>query len=98
MKKALLTAGVLVCLAIASGKIWKFYQEHQPPFAVGECFIITDPNMGDINFHVDANDLVEARSQLTGHIEFLPGVKIKAGAVATFEELRNSGAKKADCQ
>lgn len=98
MKKALLTAGVLVCLAIACGKIWEFYQDHKPPFAVGECFVVADQNFGDIQFRVAANDVMEAQSQLVGSMEYLPGLRLESSVTVTFEQIREAGAKKADCQ
>lgn len=98
MKKALLTIGVVICLAIAGHKIYGYYQSHQPPFAVGECFSISDPRIGDVNFEVLENDKQNKITTAVGNVELMPGVQVQIPVQATFEEIRESGAKPASCQ
>ncbi|NJO48144.1 MAG: hypothetical protein HC840_00350 [Leptolyngbyaceae cyanobacterium RM2_2_4] len=96
MKKALLTIGVLICLAIAGDKIYEFYKSQQPPFAVGECFSITDPRVGTVIFEVLEN--TDGSSFAVGRVTLMPGVEAEVPVKATYQEIRESGAESASCQ
>ncbi len=100
-KKALLGVAIAICLIVAGDRLYKFYQEHQPPFAVGECFSFTDPQVGEVKFEVVENNKVEGSTAAVGKIENvfgIAGVSIQIPVKASFQELRDSGAKKVDCQ
>lgn len=97
-KKALLAVGVTICLLIAGTKIYNAYQAMQPPFEVGECFLISDPRIGDVKFQVVANDKVNRTTDAVGSLEVLPGMELQVPIRASFDDIRNSGAKETECQ
>ena len=96
-KKALLAVGVTICLLIAGTKIYSAYRASQPPFEVGECFLISDPRIGDVKFQVVANDRVNRTTDAVGSVEVLPGMELQVPIRATFDDIRNSSAEKTEC-
>lgn len=97
MKKTLVGIAVAVCLFIAGLKIYSFYQAHQPPFEVGECFSIFHPQIGDVKFEVVENDKTEMTTVAVGQVDLM-GYTIQVPVKATFDEIRESGAKEVSCE
>lgn len=97
MKKTLLAIGISVCLLIACLKIYKFYEAHQPPFAVGECFSVSDPKLGEVKFTVVENNKKDATTIAIGEVDLVL-FKVSIPIKASFQDIRDSGAKKVDCQ
>lgn len=96
-KNALLGVGVALCLMMSADKLIKFYQERQPPFKAGECFVITDPRVGEIKFQVVENDKLKAESTLVGEVD-MGFAKLTVPAKASFEEIRDLNPVKVDCK
>jgi hypothetical protein len=100
-KKALLGVAIAICLIVSADRIYKFYLERQPPFAVGECFSIDDPQIGNVKFQVVENDKVKATTAAVGKIENIFGIQganVEVPVKASFQELRDAGARKVDCK
>lgn len=100
-KKGLLGVAIAICLLVAGSKIYKFYQSLQPPFAVGECFSVTDPRVGEVKFEVVENDKTNKVTTAVATIKNpfgLEGVSIQVPTQGSFDEIRESGAKKVSCE
>ena len=100
-KNGLLGVAIAICLLIAGSKLYKFYKSLQPPFAVGECFSITDPKVGEIKFEVVENDIKNKRTTAVATINNpfgMEGVSIQVPTQGSFDEIRESGAKKVSCE
>lgn len=97
MKKALLVVGVAICLLIAGHKVYNFLEGRKPAAAVGECLGITDPNVGDVQIEITANDNSTKTSDVVISFEVMPGARIYAPAKVSYEELRSLGASKVEC-
>lgn len=101
MKKALLGIAITICLLVAGSRIYKFYQEHRPPFKVGECFEVTDKSIGTVKFTVESNDTASSSSVIVGRMDnFLgiPGVSIRLPVKVSFKDIRDAEPKKVDCE
>lgn len=96
--KALLGVAIAICFLVSADRIYKFYKAHTPPFAIGECFSVTEPQIGTVHFKVIDNDRKAARTAAVGTIEFMPGVKIQIPINASFEQIRSSNPSKEECE
>jgi len=96
-KNAILGVLIFLCLLMAGSKVYKAYKAFQPPFEVGECFTVSDPRVGTVEFKVIENDKKSSTTIAVGSVELMPGLKVQVPVQATFEEIRESEAKKVEC-
>lgn len=97
IKKAILIVGIAICLLVGGHEAYKYYQEHQPIAEVGECLEVQAPPYGALKIYVMEND--NANMVTTGVIEVEAfGTILQFPVKASYQELRDAGAKKVSCE
>lgn len=96
--KILLISAISLAFIVALSKIYNFYESHFPIAQPGECVEFTAGENLGVQIRVVENHRAEGTMDGIIELEFLPGLKVSIPVHATYEELRESGAKKAKCQ
>lgn len=97
MKKYAIYFGVALCLAMAAHKVYDRFFKDQAPAKVGECLELYHPEAGLLELKVVKNDYKNSTSDVEVRFDLMPGASIKAVGRASFDELRELGAKKVEC-